>query len=86
LPVACRKSVDPGRALSELLTALECPAGNHVQVRQEWRERRADDNEVLECWLALAGGREIDISASEKDCLKKAGAEDWLSEDFDPCE
>lgn len=78
--------VDPGRTLSELLTALECPAGNHVQVRQEWRERRADDNEVLECWLALAGGREIDISASEKDCLKKGGAEDWLSEDFDPCD
>jgi hypothetical protein len=77
---------EPARALPDLLTALGCPAANHVQVRREWRERRADDNEVLECWLALAGGREIDVSVAEKEYLKKAGAEDWLSEDFDPCD
>jgi len=77
---------EPARAVSDLLTALGCPAANHVQMRREWRERRADDNEAIECWIAMAGKNEIDVSEAEKDTLKQAGAEDWLSEDFDPCD
>ena len=84
-----QKTMTPPRSVAQLLTELNCPAANQVEISKvhgmpsaSLEVARASSAAMMNMWGAEAGGNSLLISEPERDLLLAAGAEESLPDDW----